>query len=33
MSVQSLDGGVFDVIVFGELEAGRWMAGSNGFAR
>lgn len=33
MSVQSLDGGVFDAIVFGEQQPGRWMAGSNGFVR
>jgi hypothetical protein len=33
ISVQSLDGGVFDAIVFGEREAGQWMAGSNGFVR
>ncbi len=26
-------GGTFDAIVFGELAASRWMAGSNGFAR
>jgi hypothetical protein len=33
MSLQTLDGGVFDAIVFGELEPGHWMAGSNGFTR
>jgi mono/diheme cytochrome c family protein len=33
ISVQTLDGGVFDAIVFGEREPERWMAGSNGFAR
>ncbi len=33
ISVQTLDGGVFDAVVFGEQEAGRWMAGSNGFVR
>jgi sucrose-6-phosphate hydrolase SacC (GH32 family) len=26
-------GGVFDAIVFGEIAAGKWMAGSNGFSR
>jgi hypothetical protein len=33
MTVQTLDGVLFDSIVFGEQEPGRWMAGSNGFAR
>lgn len=33
VSLQTLDGNLFDAIVFGEREAGRWMAGSNGFAR
>jgi hypothetical protein len=33
ISLQTLDGNEFDVIVFGEQEAGRWMAGSNGFVR
>jgi hypothetical protein len=33
VSLQSPDGGVFDAIVFGEQEAGRWMAGSEGFRR
>ncbi len=33
ISIQSLDGGVFDAIVFGEREPRRWMAGSNGFVR
>lgn len=33
MSVQSLDGGVFDGIVFGENEPKHWMAGSDGFRR
>jgi len=33
MSVQSPSGAVFDAIVFGEREAGQWMAGSNGFVR
>jgi hypothetical protein len=27
------DGGVFDAIVLGEVAPGKWMAGSNGFAR
>jgi len=33
LSVQTLDGGVFDAIVYGEREPKQWMAGSNGFAR
>jgi len=33
MSVQSLDGKVFDAVVFGEREPGRWLAGSNFFER
>ena len=33
IGVESLDGSVFDSIVFGEREDGRWMAGSNGFSR
>lgn len=33
ISIQTLDGAVFDAIVFGEQEARRWMAGSNGFVR
>lgn len=33
MNVQSLDGRVFDAIVFGEREPKRWLAGSNHFAR
>jgi len=33
ISVQSPSGAVFDAIVFGEREAGQWMAGSNGFVR
>lgn len=33
MSVQSLDGSVFDAIVFAERERACWMAGSDGFAR
>lgn len=33
LSVQTLDGGAFDAIVFGEREPGRWMAGSEGYQR
>lgn len=33
ISLQTLDGVVFDAIVFGEREPKRWMAGSNGFVR
>ncbi len=33
ISVQVPGRGVFDAIVFGELEPGRWMAGSDNFAR
>lgn len=33
LSVETSDGGVFDAITFGELEARRWMAGSEGFRR
>ena len=33
MSLQGLDGGVFDSIVIGEQQPGHWMAGSNVFAR
>ncbi len=33
LSVQSLDGGTFDAIVFGERIPGQWMAGSNTFQR
>jgi hypothetical protein len=33
MSVQSLDGSVFDAIVFAEREPGCWVAGSNNFTR
>ncbi len=33
IGIQTLDGGTFDSIVFGELEPARWMAGSNNFAR
>ncbi|MBU6173527.1 MAG: DUF1549 domain-containing protein, partial [Planctomycetes bacterium] len=31
--IQSIDGAVFDSIVFGEQEPKRWMAGSNNFMR
>lgn len=33
ISVETRDGIRFDAIVFGEREAGRWMAGSDGFSR
>jgi hypothetical protein len=33
ISLQTLDGGTFDAIVFAEREQNRWMAGSEGFAR
>lgn len=33
ISLQTLDGNVFDAIVFGEREPGQWMAGSDGFQR
>jgi hypothetical protein len=33
ISVQSSSGAVFDAIVYGEKEPGKWMAGSNGYAR
>ncbi|MBP87126.1 MAG: hypothetical protein CMJ64_10480 [Planctomycetaceae bacterium] len=33
ITVQTMNGGVFDAIVFGEREPKRWMAGSNGFVR
>ena len=33
MTIQSRDGLVFDSIVFGEKEPGRWMAGSEVFRR
>lgn len=33
ISLQTVDGHVFDAIVFGELESHRWMPGSNGFQR
>jgi hypothetical protein len=33
ISIQTPNGLVFDAIVYGEREAQRWMAGSNGFVR
>jgi len=33
MTVQTLDGNLFDSIVFGEKLPGQWIAGSNNFAR
>ena len=33
ITIQTLDGGTFDSIVFAEREPKRWMAGSNGFVR
>lgn len=33
MSLQTLDGVVFDAVVYGEQQPQRWMAGSNGFQR
>ena len=33
MTVETLDGSRFDSIVFGERQAGHWMAGSNNFRR
>ena len=33
VSVETLDGQLFDAIVFGEREPRRWMTGSNGFSR
>jgi hypothetical protein len=33
ISLQTLDGSIFDAIVYGERDAKQWMAGSNGFAR
>ena len=33
ITLQNNSGGVFDSIVYGEREAKRWMAGSNGFVR
>ncbi len=33
ISVQNVDGGQFDAIVFGEREPRRWMSGSNSYTR
>jgi hypothetical protein len=33
MSIQTLNGSLFDAIVFGEREPGKWMAGSDSFQR
>ena len=33
MTIQTPDGRIFDAIVFGEKEAGQWLAGSNNFLR
>ncbi|MBI1831765.1 MAG: DUF1553 domain-containing protein, partial [Planctomycetes bacterium] len=33
ISLQSLDGSLFDAIVFGERQSGRWMSGSDFFRR
>jgi hypothetical protein len=33
MTVQTLNGGTFDSLVFAEADAGQWLAGSNNFAR
>lgn len=33
ISLQTLDGGIFDAIVYGEQQPGRWLAGSNFFER
>src|SRR5262249_44011688 len=33
IGVETLDGKVFDTIVFGEKQPKRWIAGSNNFAR
>ena len=33
LSLQSLDGVLFDAIVYGERDPRQWMAGSNGFTR
>ncbi|WP_425618787.1 DUF1553 domain-containing protein [Anatilimnocola sp. NA78] len=33
MTLQKLDGSVFDAIVFGERDPGQWLAGSNFFQR
>jgi hypothetical protein len=33
ISLEKKGGGLFDAIVFGERQSGKWMAGSEGFAR
>jgi len=33
MTLQTLDGGIFDSLVYGERNAGHWLAGSNFFQR
>ena len=33
ISIETLDGSVFDSIVFAERESNQWMAGSNNFVR
>ena len=33
ISIETRNGVIFDAIVYGEREAGQWMAGSNGFVR
>lgn len=33
LSIQTVDGGVFDAIVYAEKDGGQWMAGSNFFQR
>lgn len=33
ISVQNIDGGLFDAIVFAERDAGQWMAGSDTYSR
>ena len=33
MTIQTKDGSVFDAIVFGEMDSGQWMSGSNFFQR
>ncbi len=33
ISLETVDGNLFDALVYGEREPRRWMAGSNGFAR
>jgi hypothetical protein len=33
MTIQTLNGGTFDSIVFAEANAGQWLAGSNNFVR